>query len=285
MVELVVDLRRILPGGIDLQAFQDAVQRAFVEDGLAINRSLGVPTTIQRSDYTAVMGEYVRVDPSQGSRVIRLPSIQDSQVGGRITVKNASDSSNIITVQQPSGVTIDGLFASRVMTNARGMLALLAASPTDWDIVDEYPSTPSGNVTMMDITPGATYSTVSGTFVDIHSSITDSFTIATPGTYFCQLLFGSWVAPGSGAIPNTANVRLRLVFDTGESNEQTIGNDDATWNNNNPNINDRDRVTIPFFVTLTQGSHTVKIQWKRTFGDGEPSVDSENGFLIMGVLT
>lgn len=95
--------------------------------GAAVDTIRRVPLSpVKTADYTAVIGELVRCDPSGGGFEVTLPTAVGND-GMGITIKNVTDSTNAIALNTTSGQTIDGA-ASGVVTiaEARGTLTVIS---------------------------------------------------------------------------------------------------------------------------------------------------------------
>ena len=112
-------------------AVQEAV-REYTERLAAAVRTMGAPTAVQAEDYRAKPGELVLVDPTVEARTVWLPPIRRSTLGEFVRVKNASDSTNAITVRPgDASETIDGE-TSVAISVACGSGLFIAAAPTLW---------------------------------------------------------------------------------------------------------------------------------------------------------
>lgn len=79
-------------------------------------------TAVKTSAYTAAWGEVVQCDPTGGGFTVNLPT--GFGYGGRqIIIKNASASTNTITIEPDGSETIDGA-ANTTITTARGTVRI-----------------------------------------------------------------------------------------------------------------------------------------------------------------
>ena len=91
-----------------LSHLQKSVQEGF-ETAAVKHAERPAPSAVIESEYQASFGELVLVDPTTpGSVTIRLPHATSADRGRSVRVKNASLSSNIISIRPPEGATIDG---------------------------------------------------------------------------------------------------------------------------------------------------------------------------------
>jgi hypothetical protein len=98
----------------------------------------GIPKT---GAYNAVIGDYVRVDPSGGGFAITLPAITAANKNQGITAKNVTSSTNAVTFSTTGGATMDGLASGAVQIDTdRGHYTFISngdvGSP-NWDV---YPT-------------------------------------------------------------------------------------------------------------------------------------------------
>ncbi len=126
------------------------------------------------------------------------------------------------------------------------------------------------------------HQTTSASFEDIDAEFEKTFTTLADGTY--DLSFTVCLEFNGSAQIGAA--LLQLVFDEGESNEQTVlvqsGN---LWEvsgvASTSNI-ERSYRTLLASVDLTAGEHTVKPQWRRTFGTATVIVPTGQAFHLVG---
>lgn len=86
-------------------------------------------TALKTGTYTAAMWELVRCDPSGGGFTVNLPTAA-SRGGEELVVKNATSSTNTITLDGNSSETIDGS-ATTTITTAWGVKHLVSDG-TNW---------------------------------------------------------------------------------------------------------------------------------------------------------
>ncbi len=79
---------------------------------------------------TAAVGDLMACDPTGGGFAVTLPAITAGNAGRPIRIKNASDSTNPITIT-PTGDTVDGA-ATLVIAVARGSVDLVNDGVSDW---------------------------------------------------------------------------------------------------------------------------------------------------------
>lgn len=82
--------------------------------------------------YTASLGELVRCDPTTLGFTVNLPSAVGA-AGRSIIIKNASASTNTITIDGASAETIDGA-ATATITTAYGVVSIVSDG-TNWLVV------------------------------------------------------------------------------------------------------------------------------------------------------
>jgi hypothetical protein len=124
--------------------------------------------------------------------------------------------------------------------------------------------------------------TITNSSFEDATGVTGVFTALADGTYDLTFLTSVWFSGGSTA----TQVHYQLVFDAGESFEQTIGDDDITWGMRRNTDTDHGHRTMSASVALTEGSHTVKVQWRRSTGDRTPTAGSGvNYFKLTGSLS
>ena len=80
---------------------------------------------------------------------------------------------------------------------------------------------------------------------------------------------------GAGSL---STFQFKIVFDEGETYEQTVG-DDEVWRTRGDDGGAYRPITLLGAVTLTQGSHTVKMYAKRTAGSSDGKVFGSGGDL------
>lgn len=81
----------------------------------------------------AGFGQVVLCDPTGGGFTVNLPAAEAQHAGHRIVVKNASGSTNAITVSAAAGQTVDGS-ASTTITSAYGKLELVCDGSDWWSV-------------------------------------------------------------------------------------------------------------------------------------------------------
>jgi hypothetical protein len=83
-------------------------------------------TAVKTGAYTTDYGEVVRCDPTGGGFTVTLPSAAAAGAAGRqIIVKNASSSTNTITVDGDGSETIDGS-STKTIATAYGTMNLVS---------------------------------------------------------------------------------------------------------------------------------------------------------------
>lgn len=85
------------------------------------------------AEYDANQGELVECDPTGGAFTVNLPPLGRVAIGAGLIVKNASASTNTITVDAHSTETIDGA-TTQTITTARGQIHLVRGSE-EWLVV------------------------------------------------------------------------------------------------------------------------------------------------------
>ena len=86
-------------------------------------------TDVKTANYTAVVGERVRVDPTGGSVTITLPAGSI----GEITIENSSDSTNAIKIVPSGSNTINGSTMASIAVE-RGSLTFAWDNSSNWGI-------------------------------------------------------------------------------------------------------------------------------------------------------
>ena len=89
-------------------------------------------TEVKTATYTARYGELVRADPTGGGFTVNLPTAY-SVTGRIIGIKNASASTNTITIDGSGAETIDGA-ATATITVAQVSL-ILVSDGSNWIII------------------------------------------------------------------------------------------------------------------------------------------------------
>ncbi len=92
----------------------------------------GAPTILKTANCTAKWGEYTRVDPTAAALTVELPRATSAFVGQLIAVKNASASTNQVTIGGGGSDTIDG-GVSVSGTTAWKARTFLCAEIGKWD--------------------------------------------------------------------------------------------------------------------------------------------------------
>ena len=87
-------------------------------------------TPMQRSAYTAQLGELVLCDPAAGAFTVTLPKLDREHHGQTLTVKHATASATAITIRGAAGQTIDG--QASVSISAYGSARLVADDQRGW---------------------------------------------------------------------------------------------------------------------------------------------------------
>lgn len=80
-------------------------------------------TAVKTAAYSAQFGELVRCDPTAGAFTVTLPSAVD-QPGRYLAIKNASASTNTITVDGAGSETIDGSATADITTGYWGFILI-----------------------------------------------------------------------------------------------------------------------------------------------------------------
>jgi hypothetical protein len=138
--------------------------------------------------------------------------------------------------------------------------------------VPSVPTVPGVLIKALDHAPASTYTTTSGTFVDVNAAVTNTFDAPVAGTY--QVLFDfQRIYVTLATTPHT--VEFRLVIDAGTANEQIL----RTHTESCDDINGFNMVVVDQ-VNLTLGSHTIKPQWRRAYGTGTLNVDTSSKFYV-----
>jgi len=109
----------------------------FVMDSVGNEYALlvgSVVTAVKIANYSANVGETVRVNPTAGGFTITLPAISAGNAGGKITIKNQSNSINSVIIDATGADTIDSV-GSFTMNSARETLSLQNDGISDWMIV------------------------------------------------------------------------------------------------------------------------------------------------------
>jgi hypothetical protein len=81
-------------------------------------------TSTKTAAYSATIGELVLCNPTGGGFTVTLPTAED-RPGRYIAIKNASGSTNTITVDGADSETIDGA-ANKTITTAYGSMLLIS---------------------------------------------------------------------------------------------------------------------------------------------------------------
>ena len=97
-----------------------------------VRAPFGTPTILKTASCTAKMGEYTRVDPSAAAIAVELPRATSVNIGQTVTVKNASASTNTITINGGASDTIDGGVAVSGTTAWKARV-FLCAEIGKWD--------------------------------------------------------------------------------------------------------------------------------------------------------
>jgi hypothetical protein len=124
---MATSYRRIYTGDRNLEAIQDSMVDEFHR--LSAPSPWMKPTDRKTGDYTAVAGEMVVCDPTDGAFAITLPT---SNPGDHVIVKNVAASSNTITIRAAGGGLIDS-GAAVLITTGGGWWMLVATRPkNEW---------------------------------------------------------------------------------------------------------------------------------------------------------
>lgn len=93
----------------------------------------GLPSTIvnRTSAYTAAAGDFVLCDATAGGFTVTLPSAPAT--GSLVTVKKTDVSANVVTVDPPGAVTVDGDPNATIVAEGAG--AVFSYDGTGWQIV------------------------------------------------------------------------------------------------------------------------------------------------------
>lgn len=95
-------------------------------------------TPIKTANYTASVGELVRVDSSGGSFTVTLPAASDGAIVAVFDVTNSCDT-HAVTVAPSSGKTVEGDAAGLLVDVEGAYVGLLySASGTNWKIQDSF---------------------------------------------------------------------------------------------------------------------------------------------------
>lgn len=116
------------------QALQDAAAQATRELEAGQGTPYGLPTAIKRAAYAAHLGELVRYDPTAGAFTVQLPQVSQQDIGRVIGFYNTTSDATTLTIQAPTGVTVDGASTTTLGAGwARAVLVVL--SSTTWGVM------------------------------------------------------------------------------------------------------------------------------------------------------
>lgn len=116
------------------QALQDAAAAATRDLEAGQGTPHGLPTAVKKAAYSAHLGELVRCDPTPAAFTVTLPTVTQEDIGRVVTIYNVSASANTITIQCPTGVTVDGASTTNLAAGwSRAILVVL--SSTTWGVI------------------------------------------------------------------------------------------------------------------------------------------------------
>lgn len=92
-----------------------------------------VITSVKTAAYNAVLGDFVRCDPSGGAFTVTLPALATASIGKVINVKNTTSSAGAITIAATGGDTIDTA-ASTSIAAGFASLSFIATTASTWAI-------------------------------------------------------------------------------------------------------------------------------------------------------
>jgi hypothetical protein len=89
-----------------------------------------------KNNYDAGLDEFVRCDSTGGALTVTLPSAGNVEAGKQVAVKNASSSTNVITVAARGTETINGSASQTINTAYEG--AWFISDGSNWLMVDDH---------------------------------------------------------------------------------------------------------------------------------------------------
>jgi hypothetical protein len=92
-----------------------------------------VITAVKTANYSAVLGDFVRCDPSGGVFTVTLPALATASIGKVINVKNTTSSATQITINPTGADTIDTA-ASTSIAAGFASLSFIATTASTWAI-------------------------------------------------------------------------------------------------------------------------------------------------------
>ncbi|MCU0913028.1 MAG: hypothetical protein MUC88_00520 [Planctomycetes bacterium] len=133
-------------------------------------------------------------------------------------------------------------------------------------------------INLLDVIPSGTYSTTSGTFVDVNAEVAGEFVAPLAGTYLLDIMLDAVMS-----VADTTG-RYRIGIDVGGAEEQYLIGDDSSANMQSSAAGARCWRTLVLPVVLTAGSHSIKMQWRRVSGTGSVQVTAGSFIRIYGTL-
>lgn len=135
---------------------------------------------------------------------------------------------------------------------------------------------------ILDAFPGSVGPYSTGAYADIHANLESVFSVASAGLYLIHLSHQIYTTSTG------CDGRLRFVFDEADYNghtEQTIEDDTgASFFFNTGPSGSRVGVTHSFTVSLAEGTHKIKPQWKFVAGAAGLNVDAATAFHAQAVF-
>lgn len=138
--------------------------------------------------------------------------------------------------------------------------------------LNEALTTPTQTVMLVNNTVSSTRTTTSSSFSDIDANLSATITIPYTGTYQLQLNVGGLYDPSTGC-----EVRFAVLVDS-----VIVTTNDKRWEGSL--APSRENFSCQEPATLTAGSHTFKLQWKRSSGVGTVTADTVCHFTLQAFL-
>lgn len=138
--------------------------------------------------------------------------------------------------------------------------------------LNEALTTPTQTVMLINNTVSSTRTTTSSSFSDIDANLSATITIPYTGTYQLQLNVGGLYDPSAGC-----EVRFAVLVDS-----VIVTTNDKRWEGSL--APSRENFSCQEPATLTAGSHTFKLQWKRSSGVGTVTADTVCHFTLQAFL-
>ncbi len=130
-------------------------------------------------------------------------------------------------------------------------------------------------LSILQASPSTTRTTTSSSYADIDSNFEVTISVPITGTYLVMLKSGGLYDAASGG----CEARFRILVDG-----YAATTDDKRWEGSIPSASVRENWSCQETVSLTAGSRTFKIQWKRQSGGGTVALDTTSHFNLQAIL-